>query len=797
MRRELLVLLYAVVVLMWLPCRSAVAEWSHDASENTPVCTASGSQYFSESVTDGAGGAICVWVDCRNGYSDLFAQRLDTSGDVLWTHDGVIVCDASDEQSEFVAVADGEGGIVIAWTDKRDGPSDIYAQRLDSSGAPLWTLNGVAVCDTTSYQNIASMLADGAGGAFIVWRDRRLGGTTANIDIYVQHVDGSGSSLWTHNGVAACDQGSEQHNPVVATDGAGGVFIAWRDTYYSAADIFGQRVTASGTVAWGSVGAMICGDVCDQYKPSIVPDGFGGAVVVWQDFRNGNADIYGQRIDSDSNGLWTVDGTPLCDEANTQASIQIAPDGGGGVFLVWNDNRTDPPADVFAQRVDIFGSTLWSPDGVSVCGAPGGQLSPLITTDGAGGVVIGWEDRRYGDGDIYAQRLDGSGDVLWTSDGVVISGALYVQSSCAVASDGTGGLIATWMDGRASEWDIYAQRVERNGYLGYPCAEITSVVDHPDDQGGQVIVSWAPSYLDEWPVAVVDYYTLWRRLGGTAPRGSESAPAPWLLDSADIEALERYGWIYVEQVDAMLLPEYGYIAPTFGDSTESGTVVTDYMVLAHDIAVSDYWTSESVSGYSIDNLAPGAPLALAAAPEQADVELTWSPSGLDDEDLDFYNIYRSDVSGFTPGAGTFIGTATDTLYVDIEPGGGTWYYLVTAEDIHANEGDASNEASAETWTGVVGLPTSYALRGCHPNPFNPVTSIAYDVPEPGGKVTLEIFDVRGRLVRTLTSCLEGPGGKQSVWCGEDETGVPVSSGIYFCRMTAAGYDKTIKLTLLK
>ncbi|MCK4408937.1 MAG: hypothetical protein KAW67_02560, partial [Candidatus Eisenbacteria sp.] len=69
MRRELLVLLYAVVVLMWLPCRSAVAEWSHDASENTPVCTASGSQYFSESVTDGAGGAICVWVDCRNGYS--------------------------------------------------------------------------------------------------------------------------------------------------------------------------------------------------------------------------------------------------------------------------------------------------------------------------------------------------------------------------------------------------------------------------------------------------------------------------------------------------------------------------------------------------------------------------------------------------------------------------------------------------------------------------------------------------------------------------------------------------------
>jgi hypothetical protein len=795
MKRELLVF-SAVVVLMWLPCSLALAEWSHDASVNTPVCTAPNMQIDIQAVTDGAGGAIFVWVDLRNGSCDLYAQRVDTSGNILWTHDGVVVCDASDEQYEPVSVADGEGGIIVAWTDDRGDDSDIYAQRLDSSGAPLWTLNGVVVCDTTGYQYVASILADGAGGAFIVWEDIRTGSGTVHTDIYVQHVDGSGASLWTYNGVAACDQGSRQYDPVIATDGVGGVFIAWCDTYWDMGDIFGQRVTESGTATWGSVGAMICGDASDQYEPSIVPDGFGGAIVVWRDFRNGNGDIYGQRVDSSPNGLWVVDGTPLCDEANTQYDIQSVPDGGGGVFLAWNDARTGLSG-VFAQRVDIFGSTLWSPDGVSVCGAAGDQLCPVITADGAGGIVMCWEDRRYGAGDIYAQRLDGSGDVLWTSDGVVVSGAVYPQTGCAVTGDGAGGLIATWGDERALEWDIYAQRVERNGYLGYPCAEITSVVDHPDDQGGQVIVSWAPSYLDEWPVAVIDYYTLWRRLGGAASRMPESAPAPWLLDSADIEALERYGWVYVNQVDALLLPEYGYIAPTFGDSTESGTVVTDYMVLAHNTYINDYWTSGSVSGYSIDNVAPGAPIALAAAPEQTDVELTWSRSGLDDDDLDFYNIYRSDVSGFTPGTGTFVGTAFDTLYADIEPGGGTWYYLVTAEDVHGNEGDASNEASAETWTGVEELPTSFALRGCHPNPFNPVTVIAFDVPESGGKVTLEIFDVRGRLVRALVTGADGPGRKESVWRGVDESGAPVSSGIYFCRMTAGDYEETLKLTLLK
>jgi hypothetical protein len=796
MRRELIVLC-AVVVVTWLPCGPALAEWSHDASENTPVSTAAYSQSDPEVVTDGAGGAIFVWVDTRNGFYDLFAQRIDAYGDVLWTHDGVVVCDATDHQYYPVAVADGEGGIIVAWADKRGGAWDTYAQRLDSSGATLWTLDGVAVCDTTDNQYVTSMVADGAGGAFIVWEDNRSGSGDMYTDIYGQHVDGYGSPLWTHNGYAVRDWWPEQNQPVVAADGAGGAIFVWRETNGGTGDIYGQRVTDAGVAAWGFFALAICSeDLGEQQDPSIVSDGFGGAIVVWSDYRNGNADIYGQRIDSAANVLWTVDGTPLCDEGSSQYDVQSVSDGDGGVFLVWTDSRNGLP-DVFAQRVDVYGNTLWSSDGVSVCGAPGHQMSPAIAVDGAGGVVIGWGDWRYGEGDIYAQRLDGSGDILWTSDGVEVSGALYVQEECALTSDGAGGLIAAWSDERVPDGDVYAQRVERNGYLGYPCAGITSVVDHPDDQGGQVIVSWAPSYLDEWPVAVIDYYTLWRRLGGTASRGSESAPAPWLLDRADIEALERYGWIYVDQVDAMLFPEYGYIAPTFGDSTESGTVVTDYMVLAHDTYINDYWTSESVSGYSIDNLAPGAPTALAAAPEQTDVELTWSPSGHDDEDLDFYNVYRGSVSGFTPGAGAFIGTAVDTFYTDFEPGGGTWYYLVTAEDIHANEGDASNEASAETWTGVAELPTSYALRGCHPNPFNPMTSIAYDVPEPGGRVTLEIFDVRGRLVRTLVTGADGPGRKESVWRGVDDSGAPVSSGIYFCRMTAPGFEETLKLTLLK
>lgn len=95
------------------------------------------------------------------------------------------------------------------------------------------------------------------------------------------------------------------------------------------------------------------------------------------------------------------------------------------------------------------------------------------------------------------------------------------------------------------------------------------------------------------------------------------------------------------------------------------------------------------------------------------------------------------------------------------------------------------------------FPQRFGLRQNTPNPFNPVTSIGYDVPAGGGKVTIEVFDVAGRLVRTLVDGFVGEGVRGTVWDGRDAEGVEVSSGVYFCKMTAPGLEQTVKMTLLK
>jgi len=124
----------------------AVEGWPSDPTVNVPICTAEDYQGHLQLVSDGAGGAIITWFDERI-YNDIYAQRVDASGAVLWTIDGVPICTAEDYQGEPHLVSDGAGGAIITWYDERGYYNmDIYAQRVDSSGTVLWTTDGVEIC---------------------------------------------------------------------------------------------------------------------------------------------------------------------------------------------------------------------------------------------------------------------------------------------------------------------------------------------------------------------------------------------------------------------------------------------------------------------------------------------------------------------------------------------------------------------------------------------------------------------------------------------------------------------------
>src|SRR5688572_26445503 len=112
-----------------------------------------------------------------------------------------------------------------------------------------------------------------------------------------------------------------------------------------------------------------------------------------------------------SQAQWRVDGAPICTADRDQSIPAIIPDGQGGAILTWQDYRGWPTTyhGLYAQRMDAGGVPKWSANGVALCTAPSDQLSPSIASDGAGGAIVTWVDDRHSsltDFDIYAQRVD-------------------------------------------------------------------------------------------------------------------------------------------------------------------------------------------------------------------------------------------------------------------------------------------------------------------------------------------------------------------------------------------------------
>jgi hypothetical protein len=95
------------------------------------------------------------------------------------------------------------------------------------------------------------------------------------------------------------------------------------------------------------------------------------------------------------------------------------------------------------------------------------------------------------------------------------------------------------------------------------------------------------------------------------------------------------------------------------------------------------------------------------------------------------------------------------------------------------------------------VPTVSALLQNHPNPFNPTTTITFDV-SASGQVRVDIYDVSGRLVRSLVNDRKDAGRYTVDWNGRDANGSQVHTGVYFYRMTAPGYTSPAKkMVLLK
>jgi hypothetical protein len=733
------------------------SQWCASPYVNTAICTATGTQNYPQAVSDGAGGVIVVWMDTRGSSYDIYAQRVNALGTVQWTPNGVAICAASNNQTFPQLCSDGNGGAIIAWQDQRIGSQyDIYTQRVNAVGNVEWPANGIALCTFGYDQTNSQICTDGAGGAIVTWQDYRSG--SGYYDIYAQHVDSWGQIPWTANGIVICTATGDQSYQCQVSDGAGGAIIAWQD-YRSGSnnDIYAQRGSAAGVVQWTSNGVAICNPPGHQSSPQLFGDGVGGTIIVWTDNRSGtNYDIYAQRVNAIGSYLWTYQGVAICTAASEQTNPFLAGDGAGGAIITWVDQRSGTNADIYAQRVSTAGMVQWASNGVVICTQSYTQYVPRIICDGVGGAIIAWLDQRNASTyEMYAQQVNASGVAQWTSDGVRIATTPVLGVAPQIVNQSTGGAIMTWSDTRDGSQHIYAQNVDRYGYLGIVAPAIAHCRDIPNDQGGRAVVMWDHSCLDALPNPVISGYEIYRGVRTTmAGTGYAITPGQEHSDQQTAVTVARTSmiagdaatsgggiyWEYVNTVAAKKLEHYSCSVATLSDSGPQGNSLNYFMVRAY-LSSNIFWDSAPDSGYSVDNLPPGTPVGGRVSVIAANsIRVSWD-ADTGDPDVGYYAVYRSTSSGFTPSPASLLVTTADTGYVDnTAASGSAYYYRVATVDIHGNQSPPTDELSLSFTRSLAAGWNMVSLPGSMPD--------AYYLTAYPGATTNSLYSFSGTYVLT-------------------------------------------------
>jgi hypothetical protein len=355
---------------------------------------------------------------------------------------------------------------------------------------------------------------------------------------------GPALATWKANGNPVCRAPGNQSSQAAISDGSGGIFVTWFDQRPGAPGVYAQRMLADGSIApgWPEDG-VLCSGTTAAGAPTPVPDGTGGALILWV-----AGPIYAQRIDADGgmHAGWPTNGKLITSDLSVAGNAQyvsFVPDGAGGAYFTRvTFNPSSFSHTLRLTRIGSDGSFApgWSEAGVAVAG---GYYVTLfrMEADPTGGVVLAlwsrtddWVDFQFG----FVKRVGANGAISYQADATShCSGGAPVPEGVtwvSAAPDGNGGAYAMWFDQSDSGPCYFAQHFSAAGQPLWPVPTSMPFADPPIQDGtsgvwyvrspssgievhrrltdGQLPPGWTPG-----GVHVADFVTLGGIATGTFP----------------------------------------------------------------------------------------------------------------------------------------------------------------------------------------------------------------------------------------------------------------------------------------
>jgi hypothetical protein len=319
---------------------------------------------------------------------------------------------------------DNSGGAIVTYAVYETlTEQDYYVQRISPEGDFLWGEKGVLIGSTGNGIPYSKAVSDGSSGAIVTWSEclPEVPGEPPSCQTYVARIDSEGDVQWQWG-----RKGVKIESMIA--DGAGGIIIG---VVVGDAKPSLLKIDSEGNLPWGEDGVLV--GLWPERSDEMASDGSGGVIVVECSYQGDSDALYAQRVDSEGKILWQAGGVQVFAEPGEGACI--VGDGAGGAIIAYTRNIPCEDGigicnqDIYAQRMDAEGNVLWGPDGVPICVGPSASYNPQIVADGAGGAIVFFVDEPG----VCAQRVDADGHKSWNGDVPVYAGVIL-----RVASDGSG-----------------------------------------------------------------------------------------------------------------------------------------------------------------------------------------------------------------------------------------------------------------------------------------------------------------------------------------------------------------------
>ncbi|MDO9576360.1 MAG: FlgD immunoglobulin-like domain containing protein, partial [Candidatus Cloacimonadales bacterium] len=731
-----------VLFVLALGCLSA--QWSSDPLENNAICDLTGEQAIPKVVNGPTGDTYIGYFSNDSGNYDVRLQRLDSQGNELWAHNGILISDnpAMTWLTDWDMTVDQDNHAVLAFQDIRNaGNNNVYAYRIAPDGTFVWGSDGLELSNTTAFDVSPKLAVTSTGNIVVAWQAETIS--------ILQKIAPDGTLLWGTTGITISSvntiswpQPFTVDNDEILVkyfDDSGPAWAPTRHCFMQKYDTDGNAVWATPTVVSNAGGITAWTQVFN-----IISDENNGCFITWHDSRGGGTISYPftQHVNADGSVAFTANGVQLSTETNRQnfypESVYNAVS--NELTIYWSQTDGDQNNHgITGQKLDAGGALLWSANGQNIIPVSALYVLPFAVRAAEDDVIIIYEEfadavNEY----VKAMRLDSDGNFVWPGDAVTMCSVLSSKVHSEASQFAQNQFIAAWEDDRNGSSDIIAQNINFDGTLG-PAAE-TGTIE------GTVTLVGGVGNIEEVLVSAGTY------ICNPDINGNFSISLP--AGTYDIEvSLEYY-------------------------TTVSGITI--------EVTAGSITTIDGINLIWIPVFNP--PQNLIVDPFTG--LITWDPpEPYPGAVLIGYNVFLDDMT--TP-----IGTTASTEWQYTYLINGQLYAFGISAVYDLGESEIVVVEFTYTGTGVENnLISVTELSGNYPNPFNPTTTIAFSLKE-DSQVILEVYNVKGESIKQLVSDQLSAGQHSVVWNGTDNSGKPVSSGIYFYKLRSKNFSSTRKMILM-